>query len=48
MAKIKKQGLDNFPMDTNFIDNRLIQRIMKREGDAAVTVLVEVLSYIWR
>jgi hypothetical protein len=47
MAKIKKRGLDYFPMDTDFIHNRLIQRIMKREGDAAVVVLVEVLSYIY-
>ena len=47
MPRIKKRGLDYFPMNTDFIHNRLVRRIMKREGDAALAVLVEVLSYIY-
>lgn len=47
MARIKKRGLDYFPLNTDFIHDRLVRRIMKREGDAALAVLVEVLSYIY-
>ena len=47
MPRIKKRGLDYFPMNTDFIHNRLVRRIMKREGDAALAVLVETLSYIY-
>lgn len=47
MSKIKKRGLDYFPMSTEFVHNRLVHRIMKREGDGAFTVLVDVFSYIY-
>lgn len=47
MARIKKTGLDYFPMNTDFIQNRLVRRIMKREGDASIAVLLETLSYIY-
>ena len=47
MPRIKKRGLDYFPLNTDFIYNRLVRRIMKREGDAALSVLIEVLSYIY-
>ncbi len=47
MARIKKRGLDYFPVNTDFIHNRLVRRLMKREGDAAFTVLVQTLSYIY-
>ena len=47
MPRIKKRGLDYFPINTDFIYDRLVRRLMKREGDAALAVLVEVLSYIY-
>lgn len=47
MSKIKKRGLDYFPMSTEFVHDRLVHRIMKREGDAAFTALVDVFSYIY-
>ena len=47
MPRIKKQGLDYFPLNTDFIHDRLVRRIMKREGDAALAVLIEAFSYIY-
>ncbi len=47
MSKIKKRGLEYFPMSTEFVHDRLVHRIMKREGDAAFTALVDVFSYIY-
>lgn len=36
MSRIKKRGLDYFPLDIDFLQNRLVRRIMKREGDGAL------------
>lgn len=47
MARIKKKGLDYFPFNTDFIHDRAVRRLMKREGDSALSILVEVLSYIY-
>lgn len=47
MPRIKKRGLDYFPMNTDFIYDRLVRRIMKREGDASLAVLLEIFSYIY-
>lgn len=47
MARIKKKGLDYFPLNTDFIHDRAVRRLMKREGDSVLSVLVEVLSYIY-
>ena len=46
MGRIK-QGLDYFPMSTSFMHDRIVRRVMKREGDAAFATLVETLSYIY-
>lgn len=46
MGRIK-QGLDYFPMSTSFMHDRMVRRVMKREGDAAFATLVETLSYIY-
>lgn len=40
MGRIK-QGLDYFPMSTSFMHDRIVRRVMKREGDAAFATLVE-------
>lgn len=47
MARIKKRGLDYFPLNTDFIQNRLVRRIMKREGDGSLAILLGALSYIY-
>ena len=47
MARIKKKGLEYFPLDTDFMHHRVVRRIMKREGDRALAVLVTVFSYIY-
>ena len=47
MARIKKKGLDYFPLNTDFIHDRAVRRLMKREGDSALGILVEILSYIY-
>lgn len=45
--RIKKQGLDYFPLDTDIMQNRLVRRIMKREGDGAFAVLLGVWSLVY-
>lgn len=47
MPRIKKRGLDYFPIDIDFIHNRIVRRLMKREGDSALAVLIEAFSYIY-
>ena len=46
MGRIK-QGLDYFPLSTDFIHDRVVRRIMKREGDSAFAILLYALSYIY-
>lgn len=46
MGRIKR-GLDYFPLSTSFMYDRMVRRIMKREGDSAFAILVETLSYIY-
>lgn len=47
MSRIKKRGLDYFPLDIDFMQNRLVRRIMKREGDGALATLVSTFSCIY-
>ena len=47
MSRIKKRGLDYFPINTDFIHDRLVRRILKREGDAALAVLLQTLCSIY-
>lgn len=47
MPRIKKRGLDYFPIDINFMQNRLIRRIMKREGEGALATLLSAFSCIY-
>ena len=47
MARIKKRGLDYFPLNTDFIHDRVVRRIMKREGDGAFSILIGTLSCIY-
>ena len=34
-------------MSTSFMHDRMVRRIMRREGDSAFATLVETLSYIY-
>lgn len=47
MARIKKQGLDYFPIGIDFMQNRLVRRILKREGDGALAALLAAYSAIY-
>lgn len=47
MARIRKRGLDYFPMNTDFIQNRIVRRIMKRSGDGSLATLLGALSCIY-
>lgn len=47
MARVKRRGLDYFPLNTDFIHDRLTRRIMKREGDGALAILLGALSCIY-
>lgn len=47
MPRIKKRGLDYFPIDIDFMHDRQVRRIMKAEGDAAVTILLQVYCSIY-
>lgn len=47
MSRIKKRGLDYFPMNTDFVHDRLVRRILKREGDAALAVLLQAFCSIY-
>lgn len=40
MCRIKKRGLDYFPIDIDFMQNRLVRRIMKREGEGSLATLL--------
>ena len=46
MGRIK-QGLDYFPLSTDLVHDRIVRRIMKREGDSALSVLLYTLSYLY-
>lgn len=47
MSRIKKRGLDYFPLNTDFIHDRLVRRILKREGDASLAVLFQAICSIY-
>ncbi|WP_294481269.1 DUF4373 domain-containing protein [uncultured Bacteroides sp.] len=46
MGRIK-QGLDYFPLNTDFMHDRIVRRVMKREGDSAFTILLYTLSHLY-
>ena len=48
MARIQKPGLDYFPLDTDFVRHPIVRRLKKQEGDRALSVLIETLSWLYR
>lgn len=47
MARIGKKGLDYFPMNTHFMQERVVRRLMKQEGDRALCILLAVYSFLY-
>lgn len=47
MSRIKRQGLDYFPLDINFMMSRPVRRVQKSAGDAAVTVLMYIYTSLY-
>ena len=47
MTRIKKRGLDYFPMDADFTRQSAVRRIMKKEGEGAAVVLIDVLCAVY-
>lgn len=48
MSRIKRKGLDYFPMNTDFLQSRLLRRLVKHGGgDSVVAVLLQTLCAIY-
>lgn len=47
MPKLKRQGIEFYTLHTDYLHSRAVRRIMKREGEAAVAVLLETYSAIY-
>lgn len=48
MARTAKTGLDYFPLDVNFLQDRKIRRIMRKHGCGTGSALLALLSLIYR
>lgn len=48
MARPKKQGLDYFPLDTQFLSDVKVRKIMRAQGTNAISVLISLLCNIYR
>ena len=44
MARIHKEGIDYFPMDGDFLNNRKIRRLIREHGPEAIAVILAVFS----
>ena len=47
MARIKKRGLNYYPLDVDFLQKRSIRRILKREGDGAIAAILSLYAAIY-
>lgn len=47
MPRIKKRGLNYYPLDVDFLQKRSIRRILKREGDGAIAALLSLYAAIY-
>ena len=43
MGRIK-QGLDYFPLNTDFMHDRVVRRVMKREGDSVMSTMTSMTN----
>lgn len=48
MARISKPGLDYFPLDVNFLQDRKVRRITSRHHAAGIAALTSLLSLIYK
>ena len=46
-VQVSKHGLGFFPISSNMVHNRVVKRVMKKEGDGALAVLLIILSNIY-
>lgn len=46
-VQISKTGLEYFPMPVSIIYDRAMRRLMKKEGDSAMAIVINVLSMIY-
>ena len=47
MARIRKRGLDYFPINTDFVRDRRMRRVMKHEGEGALVVVLNAIASIY-
>lgn len=48
MARPKKQGLDYFPLDSQFLSDIKVRKIMRAQGANAISVLISLLCNIYK
>ena len=48
MARISKPGLDYFPLDVNFFQDRKVRRISNRHHAAGIAALTSLLCLIYK
>ena len=48
MARISKPGLDYFPLDVNFLQDRKVRRISCRHHAAGIAALTSLLCLIYK
>ena len=48
MARPTKQGLDYFPLDSQFLSDVKVRKIMRAQGTNAISVLISLLCNIYR
>lgn len=48
MARISKSGLDYFPLDVNFLQDRKVRRISSRHHSAGIAALTSLLCLIYK
>lgn len=48
MARARKDGLDYFPLDVNFLQDRTIRRLTRKHGNMAPTAVIALYSLIYK
>lgn len=48
MARPKKQGLDYFPLDSQFLSDIKVRKIVRAQGTNAIAVIISLLCNIYR
>lgn len=48
MARISKPGLNYFPLDVDFLNDRKVRKVMRKQGALAASALIAILSSIYK